>query len=119
MLQTEYEFTLPMGYVDAEGTVHKQGVMRLATAADEIVPLKDPRVRQNPEYLTVLVLERTIVKLEGVESVSAQVIEKLFTADLSFLQELYQKINEGEEPTMQVTCTRCGQDFTTKMNFKG
>ena len=91
--QTEVEFTLPKGYLDNDGMLHRQGVMRLATAADEILPLKDPRVQQNPAYLTVIVLARVITRLGSIPDVNTKVIEGLFAGDLSFLQSLYERIN--------------------------
>lgn len=93
-LQTEFDFTLPRGYVDGEGAVHKKGRMRLATAMDEIAPLRDPRVRSNQAYLVIILLSRVITKLGTVEIIDTGVIENLFSADLAFLQDLYRKINE-------------------------
>lgn len=93
MFQTEVEFTLPKGYVDDEGALHRDGVMRLATAADEILPLKDPRVQQNPAYLTIIVLARVITRLGSVPSINTKVVEGLFASDLSHLQVLYERLN--------------------------
>lgn len=93
---TEFEFTLPIGYCDADGTIHRQGVMRLATAGDEILPLKDHRVQANPAYLPVIVLSRVIVKLGSLDMVTTRVIEELFAADFSYLQQLYNRINQTE-----------------------
>src|SRR5437016_10433905 len=95
MLQTEYEFTLPLGYADAEGNLHREGVMRLATAADEILPLKDPRVQANQAYLVVILLARVITKLGSVTQVTPKLIEGLYATDLSYLQELYNRINRN------------------------
>ena len=93
--KTEYEMKLPMGYVDQEsGEVHKSLTMRLATAGDEILPQKDPRVQSNPAYLTIILLSRVITKLGSLDTVTPHVIENLFTADLAFLQEKYKEINE-------------------------
>ena len=100
MFQTEYEFTLPKGFVDDEGNLHKKGTMRLATAADEILPLKDPRVQQNPGYLIIILLSRVVVKLGDIDGneISPATIENLFASDLSYLQEFYQEINgEGSD----------------------
>lgn len=95
--QTEIEFTLPKGYVDPDGTLHRDGRMRLATAADEILPLKDPRVKANPAYLAVIVLSRVITRLGGLEDVSTKVVEGFFASDLNYLQDLYESFNgEGE-----------------------
>lgn len=95
-LQTEFEFTLPRGYVDRQGTLHKKGRMRLATAIDEIAPLRDPRVRANQAYLVIILLARVITKLGTVEVMETEIIENLFSADLAFLQDFYRKINELE-----------------------
>jgi hypothetical protein len=96
--QTEIEFELPRGYVDSAGTLHRRGVMRLATAADEILPLRDPRVTQNEAYLTVIVLSRVIVRLGSLADIHTGVIEGLFAADLAYLQRLYERFNGEEEP---------------------
>ena len=96
VFQTEVEFTLPKGYLDGDGTLHKTGVMRLATAADEILPLKDPRVQQNPAYLTIIVLSRVIVRLGSLPDVNPRIVEGLFASDLNHLQRLYERINSDE-----------------------
>ncbi len=93
-LQTEFEFTLPLGYVSQDGTVHKRGRMRLATAIDEISPLRDPRVRANQAYLVIILLARVVTQLGTLEDVNPGVMEGRFSADLAFLQEFYRKINE-------------------------
>jgi hypothetical protein len=100
MFQTEVEFSLPKGYLDGAGELHRDGVMRLATAGDEILPLKDPRVQQNPAYLTVIVLARVITRLGSVPSINTKVIEGLFASDLSYLQALYERLNgdSDDEP---------------------
>lgn len=95
MFQTEYEFTLKKGYVDEGGTLHRDGVMRLATAADEIMPLKDPRVASNPAYLFILLLSRVIVKLGSLPEVTPKVVEGLFTEDVAYLYDFYNEINGG------------------------
>jgi hypothetical protein len=97
MIQTEFEFTLPKGYVDGDGNLHRKGVMRLSRAIDEIVPMRDPRVRSNPAYATVIILARVITKLGGLEEISSTVIENLFASDLSYLQKFYRQINELED----------------------
>ncbi len=93
MVVTEFEFTLPKGYLDGEGTLHRKGIMRLARAMDEIAPLKDPRVKANPAYVTVLILARVILKLGALDEVSPMVIENLFAEDLNYLQQFYRYIN--------------------------
>jgi len=97
MIQTEFEFTLPKGYVDGDGNLHRKGVMRLSRAIDEITPMRDPRVRNNPAYATVIILSRVITKLGGLEEISSMVIENLFASDLSYLQKFYRQINELED----------------------
>jgi hypothetical protein len=93
MLQTEYDFTLPLGYVDQDGELHRDGTMRLATAADEILPLKDPRVRNNEAYLIVILLSRVIERLGSLSPITPKVVEGLFAADVAYLQDLYNRIN--------------------------
>lgn len=94
---TEFEFTLPQGYVDSSGTVHKAGVMRLATAMDEIFPMRDPRVQGNPGYLAVILFSRVIVRLGSLPLVDTGVIEKLHPDDMAFLERLYERINGLED----------------------
>jgi hypothetical protein len=111
-MQTEFEFVLPKGYVDRAGNMHRKGTMRLATAMDEITPLRDPRVRSNPAYHTVILLTRVVTKLGTMPGIDTGVIEGLFTADLAFLQEFYRQKNElGEDPSGQVRCPACGDSF--------
>jgi hypothetical protein len=112
VLVTEHEFELPRGYVDEAGTLHRHGVMRLATAADEILPLKDPRVQALPAYLIVILLSRVVTKLGTLGAVSPKVIEGLFTEDLAFLQRLYNGIN-GLAPAGALECPRCHHRFET------
>ena len=95
--QTEIEFELPRGFVDEEGTLHRRGVMRLATAADEILPLRDPRVQQNEAYLAVIVLARVIVRLGMLPEIHTGIIEGLYASDLAYLQRLYEKLNTAED----------------------
>lgn len=116
-LKTEFEFELPRGYVDQDGNLHKKGTMRLATAADEILPMRDQRVQQNPSYLTIILLARVISKLGSLESIDARVIEKLFTADLAYLQNFYQQINEVEAPKVKATCPKCEHKFDVNLDF--
>jgi phage FluMu protein gp41 len=119
MFQTEFEFTLPKGYVDAEGNLHKKGVMRLATAADEILPLKDPRVQGNPAYLTVILLSRVITHLGNLQVISTKTIEDLFAADLAYLQDFYGIINENGSPEIKTVCPKCGYHFEVEENTPG
>jgi hypothetical protein len=96
-LQTEFEFTLPKGYVSPDGGLHRKGRMRLATAMDEIAPLRDPRVRANQAYLVIILLSRVITQLGSVDVIDTGVVENMFSTDLAFLQDLYRKINEPPE----------------------
>lgn len=116
-MQTEYEFTLPKGYADSGGEMHRRGKMRLATAGDEISATRDPRVLSNPSYLTIVVLSKVITEMEGIEMVTPTTIERLFTADLAFLQDMYQKINDVEVPKLSVVCPDCGKAFQVPLNF--
>ena len=116
-METEFEFELPRGYVDAHGEVHKRGVMRLANAADKILPLRDPKVQQNPGYLTIILLARVITKLGNLSTVNTRVIEGLFTMDLAYLQDLYQRINMSEMPVYRVTCPHCSQELEVPLDF--
>jgi hypothetical protein len=114
-LRTEYPFTLPRGYVDTGGTVHRDGVMRLATGRDELMPQADPRVRQNPAYLTVVLLERTVTRLGSLPVVDTNVIENLFASDLAFLQDLYRRINQDGLTETLITCPSCGTDVVVDL----
>ena len=115
--QTEFNFTLPRGYIDDAGTIHKEGVMRLANAADEILPLKDPRVQQNAGYLTIILLARVVTKLGSLPAVDTRTIEKLFTMDLAYLQDLYERINTMEMPKYKGICPHCGKELDIPVNF--
>jgi hypothetical protein len=114
-LVTEFSFVLPRGYVDASGQVHRDGVMRLATARDELVPLRDDRVRENPAYLTVVLLGRVVTRLGSVTDIHAGVIENLFAADLAFLQDLYRRVNQEGHTRAGVTCPECGHGFAVDL----
>jgi hypothetical protein len=118
MFQTEFEFTLPCGYLDEDGTLHRDGVMRRATAADELLPLKDPRVVKNPPYLVVILLSRVIVRLGGLPQINPKTIENMYAADLAYLQNLYNEVNRLDERTM-VTCPQCQHEFDVEMSGVG
>lgn len=115
--QTEYSFVLPRGFVDMNGEVHQEGIMRLANAGDEIIPLRDPRVQQNAGYLTIILLARVITKLGSLPAVDTNVIEKLYTMDIAYLQDLYQRINTMEMPTYKGVCPHCGEELDIPINF--
>lgn len=117
--QTEIQFTLPKGYMSSEGTLHKEGVMRLATAADEILPLKDPRVQTNPAYLTVILLSRVISKLGSLPDVHPGVIEGLYASDLSYLQSVYHELNGNGSHAASVVCPKCEHGFDVRFDELG
>jgi len=119
MLQTEFPFTLPQGYLDADGNLHREGLMRLATAYDEIAPMKDPRVQANPAYLLIILLSRVIIRLGDLEQINPRVIEGLFSADLAFLQDLYLRINQNSSNQLAVTCPHCEQKFKVELGSLG
>ena len=114
-LVTEFPFTLPRGYVDDDGVVHRDGVMRLATARDEIAPLRDPRVRDNEAYLTVLLLSRVLTRLGDLDQVTPGVVEGMFATDLSFLQDHYRRINTEGSPRAAVRCPSCEHGFEVEL----
>ena len=115
-LRTEFSFLLPRGYVDATGTVHRNGVMRLATARDELVPLRDDRVRENQAYLTVVLLARVITRLGSIDDVHAGIVENLFATDLAFLQDLYRRVNTEGHTRAAVTCPACEHRFAVDIS---
>lgn len=110
-LQTEFDFILPRGYVDQNGNLHRQGVMRLATAMDEIAPLRDLRVRGNQAYLVIILLSRVVTRLGTLTEINTGVIENLFAADLAYLQALYRRINEEGTSLIQLSCPECQAKF--------
>ena len=114
MFITEHEFELPNGYVDKSGTLHRTGTMRLATAADEILPMKDPRVQNLPAYLIVILLSRVIVRLGTLPQINPGVVEGLFSEDLAFLQQMYNRINGLARSRTTARCPKCGESFEVK-----
>lgn len=119
MVQTEFPFVLPHGYVDAEGVIHREGVMRMATAMDEIAPLKDRRVQSNPGYLVVILLARVVTRLGDLPQINPKIIEGLFAGDLAYLQDLYQRINLNGSNRVMVTCPHCDQPFEVELDSSG
>jgi hypothetical protein len=118
-LQIEFPFTLPLGLADPDGPVHRDGVMRLATAVDEIEPLKDPRVRANPGYLVIILLARVVTRLGTIDHLNTRTIENLYAADLAYLQDVYQRINQSGQTRLQVTCPHCDGDFDVEVSGQG
>ncbi len=116
-LQTEFEFILPRGYVDGEGNLHKQGTMRLATAMDEIVPLRDPRVKANQAYLAIILLARVIGRLGSLPDINTGVIEKLFSADFGYLQDFYRRVNENGSAAISTSCPECSHNFEVDLSL--
>ncbi|MCX9025961.1 MAG: phage tail assembly protein [Candidatus Methanoperedens sp.] len=119
ILQTEHDFTLPMGYVDEAGTLHRDGKMRLATAADEILPMKDPRVQSNPAYLTVILLSRVVTSLGSLKMVNPKIIEGLFAGDFAYLQEMYTRINQNGSNVIKTVCPKCEHKFDVEVQSLG
>jgi|SRR5579875_910733 len=114
-LRTEFEFELPRGYVDSVGTVHKRGIMRLSTARDELVPLRDVRVRENPPFLSVVLLGRVITRLGTLPEVHDGIVEKMFASDLAYLQDFYQQINAEGHTRAEVVCPSCAETFEVEL----
>ncbi|MUN61960.1 hypothetical protein GMA12_02165 [Kocuria sediminis] len=114
-LRTEFAFDLPRGYVDQDGTVHRSGVMRLATARDELLPLYDARVQENPAYTTVVLLSRVITSLGTLGSITSNVVENMFASDVAFLQSLYRQVNAEGHTRIAVTCPECSHRFTADL----
>jgi hypothetical protein len=111
LLRTEIEFTLPFGYVDEVGRVHRDGAMRLATALDEVQPLQDPRVQSNQAYVSILLLSRVLTRVGGISPVPVRVVERLFSADFAYLQDLYMRVNEPGGTLAETQCPSCGTRF--------
>lgn len=114
-MRTEFPFELPRGYVDSSGTVHRSGVMRLATARDELLPLRDDRVRENPPYLTVVLLSRVITRIGTILDVHPGIVEDFFASDLAFLQDMYRRINSEGHTRASVTCPECQHRFAVDL----
>ena len=119
MLATEIEFELPKGYVDGDGMLHRKGVMRLATAADEIYPLKDPRVQGWTAYLMIILLSRVVTRLGSLPEINPGVIEGLFSEDLAYLQDLYNRANGLTGRTVTVHCPHCGEPHEVELPMPG
>jgi hypothetical protein len=119
MLLTDFAFELPKGYVDSAGNLHRTGTMRLATAADEIYPLKDPRVQNWPAYLIVVLLARVVTKLGGLPEVNPGVIEGLFSEDLAYLQDLYNRVNGLTPRSLPVRCPHCDKEHEVEVPILG
>ncbi len=112
---TEFEFILPKGYLDPNGDLHKDGTMRLATAADEILPGKDPRVQSNPAYLIIILLSRVVTKLGKLPDANPKIIESLFVSDLAYLRNMYQNINGNGNAKIDATCPKCDNKFEIEL----
>ncbi len=119
MIQTEFNFNLPIGYQDEDGSLHREGVMRLATAADEILSLKDARVQANPAYLIIIILARVITRLGTLAQINPKVIENLYAADLAYLQELYNQVNLYGQARVQAVCPNCEHTFEMELDGLG
>jgi hypothetical protein len=110
-LTTEFDFELPLGFVDGDGTVHRRGTMRLATARDELLPLYDARVQENSAFMTVVLLARVVTRLGTLTDIHSGIIENMFASDVAFLQDLYRRVNQEGHTRAAVTCPACGHDF--------
>ncbi len=119
VIQTEFQFILPKGYVDESGNLHRNGTMRLATAGDEILPLKDPRVQQNPAYATIIVLSRVITKLGEIKPITTKTVEDFFASDLAYLQTFYNKINGEGKTKIKAVCPNCKTEFEVEIGNPG
>jgi hypothetical protein len=119
MFQTEFEFTLPCGFLDADGTLHRAGVMRRATAADEILPLRDPRVVKNAAYLAIILLSRVVTRLGSLDAINPKVIEDLYASDMAFLQDLYNRVNQLDQAGDAVVCPACRHEFRAEAAVAG
>lgn len=111
MLQIEFEFSLPCGYIDEQGNMHRQGMMRRANALDEIEPLSDPRVRANEAYLSILLLSRVITRMGTLTQISPAVVARLFATDFIYLQDLYVRVNGAAPGVIETQCPSCGTRF--------
>lgn len=116
MLQTEFVFTLPCGYIDGGGTRHQEGIMRLATALDEVEPLQDRRVQANQAYLGIVLLSRVITRLGGIAPVGTAIVEALFAADFAYLQQLYVRLNDPGPNVVETACPNCGAGFALDLS---
>lgn len=112
---TQFDFILPRGFVDGEGRTHRHGTMRVATARDELLPLMDARVRDNPAYLTVVLLGRVVTRIGDITSVNDNLIENMFASDVAFLQDLYRRVNTEGHTTAAVHCPSCEHEFTVDL----
>jgi len=119
MLKTEVEFMLPCGFCDDTGILHREGVMRRATAADEILPLQDPRVVKNPGYVVIILLSRVVSRLGSLPQINPKVIESLYVTDLKHLQDLYNRVNDLESPERTIVCPHCEREFMQEDNEPG
>lgn len=117
--QVEFSFVLPRGLVDPQGNLHREGAMRLATAYDEIAPLGDPRVRTNPGYLVIILLSRVVTRLGTLEFINPKVVENLYAADLAYLQDFYQRINQSGHSRLHVACPHCAGEFEVEVGGLG
>lgn len=118
-MNTEIAFTLPRGVIDEDGDLHREGIMRLATAADEIMPLRDSRVKNNPAFLVIILLSRVVTRIGAIDNITPKVIQELFAADLRYLQALYNKINSLDEEDDLITCPECEHRFTAELPALG
>ncbi len=118
-MDSGFQFTLPRGYVDNDGVKHREGTMRLASAMDEVAPLKDPRVQSNPGYLSVILLSRVVTSLGKLPQIYPRVIEELPVADFAYLQDMYRRVNEHGHNRVAIACPECGHKFDAEVQPSG
>jgi hypothetical protein len=118
-LDTEFDFILPRGLIDEEGGVHRQGVMRLATAKDELSVQKDRRVKDDPAYGVLVMLSRVITRLGSLSAITPELLEGLFTLDLAYLREFYNRLNQQGDVYIPVECPQCSSQFTVELALSG
>lgn len=114
-----FPFVLPHGLLDPDGVEHREGTMRLATALDEISPMRDPRVQANPAYAVIILLSRVITSLGSIDMINPRVIENLYAGDLAYLQDLYVRINRNGHSRVRVACPHCSGEFDVETALPG
>lgn len=119
MLSTQFDFQLPRGLIDETGQLHRRGVMRLATAKDELIVQRDRRVRENSAYATLMMLSQVIMQLGTLESLQPENLENLFTQDLAYLREFYNRVNQQGNAKVASQCPQCNTQFEVEFVLAG
>ncbi|BBD61858.1 hypothetical protein NIES2109_46930 [Nostoc sp. HK-01] len=118
-IQTEFNFTLPRGLLDADGNLHRQGVMRLATAKDEIIVQKNRAAQENTAYAAIAILSQVITCLGDLTTITPDLLENLFSRDLAYLREFYNRINQQGDAEIPVQCPQCQTNFQVELALSG